>query len=192
MSSQVALGVAHDCPTERQGRSIIPEQALRFRSGLRCTLITSLSAGILTLQFLPDASIVCPPPGVFTSYSYCLASFLDIWLSFGRTPAPTIALNLRKYFSCSGQPYYLNNGFVTPSDCAKPKVLRTFLTACDDIAACHRARNRSMGNHEVVIIVQCVSSQSPSYCYYIADHATHTVRWLHDRPKDSSSDEYSE
>ncbi|KAG8790140.1 hypothetical protein FRC12_012710 [Ceratobasidium sp. 428] len=75
--------------------------------------------------------------------------------------------------------------FVTPSDCSKPKVLRTFLLAMAQILQCLPPQN---GNEdwEVAIFVNCVSLRSPRYSYYVADHRSQTVQWVHQGPREVS------
>lgn len=59
MSSQLSLGIAHDCRARRQGRPIVPEHALRFRDGLRCVFsLVGVSLFDFIYLFALDASIV--------------------------------------------------------------------------------------------------------------------------------------
>ncbi|KAG8705936.1 hypothetical protein FRC08_001360 [Ceratobasidium sp. 394] len=95
------------------------------------------------------------------------------------------------YSQSNGADYYTYDGrYLTPNNLHDPRVRAAFLRAATSIGQCTFNHALQPGNHEIVIILRCLSERRPKLSYYIVDHEARAIRWAHDRQFNDSPDLY--
>ncbi|KAG8708540.1 hypothetical protein FRC08_018838 [Ceratobasidium sp. 394] len=106
------------------------------------------------------------------------ARCVDYLRSRVRKSKALITTEHARLVSNMGLVYYTRGRLVTRSDCSKHKILRVLATAETHILECMAHIGIEPAHCDIVVDVYCVSSESPRYNYYIADHEARTVLWL--------------
>jgi hypothetical protein len=109
----------------------------------------------------------------------------------GLTLSPRLSCNSQleptiQAYNTSNFHYFMHNNFITSNNLHYTLVLQTFLQAARSIQQCIDTEQLfELRGHEIetVIIIQCVSGNSPKYVYYITDHTDRIIRWIHGTPR---------
>ncbi|KAG9086564.1 hypothetical protein FS749_003559 [Ceratobasidium sp. UAMH 11750] len=94
-------------------------------------------------------------------------------------------------YTHGGSPYYTYlNRYLTTNNILNPAIRAMFLRLVTSIEQCASNDTPESGEHEVVIILRCLSERRPKFSYYIVDHDTKSIRWAHGRRFNDSPDLY--
>ncbi|KAH7311160.1 hypothetical protein B0J17DRAFT_382854 [Rhizoctonia solani] len=105
----------------------------------------------------------------------------DTWQSIN---IPDLGPDIHVYNTHSNNRYFKHRNFITSNNLYNSAVLEIFNQTTLLIQQCVDSEQHPLeaggDNVEFVIIIRCISPNDPKVSYYIADHGSQKVKWLHD------------